>query len=62
MDSNDPQIANTKKPYKKPEAKQFPLRPEEAVLGFCKSATTGGGPSGQNGSCFQVIFCQTAGS
>jgi len=47
---------------KKPEAKQFPLRPEEAVLGFCKSATTGGGPSGQNGSCFQVIFCQTAGS
>jgi hypothetical protein len=25
-----------KKPYTKPEVKQIPLRPEEAVLGFCK--------------------------
>jgi len=28
-----------KKPYERPEIKRFPLRPEEAVLGFCK--TTG---------------------
>jgi hypothetical protein len=32
-----------RKPYEKPEANRFPMRPEEAVLGFCKS-TTGGGP------------------
>jgi hypothetical protein len=49
----------TKKPYVKPEVTRFPLRPEEAVLGFCKSATAAG-PSG--GNCRVVGFCQTAGS
>ena len=49
-----------KKPYLKPEAQRFPLRPEEAVLGFCKTAVT----SGPNalGSCKPAGFCQTAGS
>jgi len=43
-----------KKPYVKPEVKQVPLRPEEAVLGACK---IGGsyGPTAPNckplGSC-----------
>jgi hypothetical protein len=50
---------NSRKPYQKPEAKRFPLRPEEAVLGFCKSATSAG-PSG--GTCRTVDFCRTAGS
>jgi hypothetical protein len=49
----------TKKPYQKPEARRFPLRPEEAVLGFCKSNASAG-PSG--GSCQTVGFCRTAGS
>jgi hypothetical protein len=31
-----------KKLYKKPEVKQVPLRPEEAVLGGCKVAATAG--------------------
>jgi hypothetical protein len=31
-----------RKPYVKPEVKQVPLRPEEAVLGFCKTATVAG--------------------
>lgn len=31
-----------KKPYTKPEVKQVPLRPEEAVLGACKISGTGG--------------------
>jgi hypothetical protein len=31
-----------RKPYSKPEARQIPLRPEEAVLGGCKSATQAG--------------------
>ena len=48
-----------KKPYVKPEVTRFPLRPEEAVLGFCKSATAAG-PSG--GTCRVSGFCQTAGS
>ena len=48
-----------KKPYLKPEVTRFPLRPEEAVLGFCKSATAAG-PSG--GTCRVSGFCQTPGS
>jgi hypothetical protein len=31
-----------RKPYSKPEVRQIPLRPEEAVLGACKSASTAG--------------------
>jgi hypothetical protein len=48
-----------KKPYAKPVANRFPLRPEEAVLGFCKS-NTAAGPSG--GNCRVAGLCQTAGS
>jgi hypothetical protein len=47
-----------RKPYEKPEATRFPLRPEEAVLGFCK--TTGSGPHG--GPCGKVAGCPNAGS
>ena len=61
MESNESNIEGTKKPYKKPEAKQFPLRPEEAVLGFCKSIGGQAG-SGHPAGCFQAIFCQTSGS
>ena len=49
----------TKKPYEKPEVRRFPLRPEEAVLGFCKSSSSSG--PGQ-GTCDAVGFCSTAGS
>jgi len=31
-----------KKPYKKPAMKRVALRPEEAVLGFCKKAAASG--------------------
>lgn len=48
-----------KQQYEKPMVTRFPLRPEEAVLGFCKS-TTSAGVSG--GSCFNAGFCQTPGS
>lgn len=61
MESNDSQMETPRKPYRKPEAKQFPLRPEEAVLGFCKSIGGQSG-SGHPAGCFQSIFCQTAGS
>jgi len=32
----------TRKPYAKPEVSQIQLRPEEAVLGFCKSTSRSG--------------------
>lgn len=31
-----------KKPYMKPEVTQVPLRPEEAVLGACKTVSVSG--------------------
>ncbi len=44
-----------KLPYEKPSIKRFPLRPEEAVLGFCKSTTAygpgSGGCRGLSGGC-----------
>ena len=39
------QQGSMKKKYEKPEAKRFPLRPEEAVLGFCKT-NAASGPTG----------------
>ena len=48
-----------RKPYQKPEATRFPLRPDEAVLGFCKS-TTGGGPFHPH--CTNSGGCSAAGS
>jgi hypothetical protein len=47
-----------KKTYAKPEIRQVSLRPEEAVLGNCKSSTTSTGPGGTCqtglGSCHTV--------
>jgi hypothetical protein len=48
-----------KKPYEKPRVTRFPLRPEEAVLGFCKS-TGNNGPSG--GNCASLGQCRIPGS
>ena len=39
--SND-QAEGEKRPYAKPQIQEVPLRPEEAVLGGCKTASTGG--------------------
>jgi hypothetical protein len=45
-----------RKPYHKPALLQVPLRPEEAVLGNCKtsgvSGPGGGGTCAPAGSCF----------
>jgi hypothetical protein len=48
-----------RKPYHKPEIKQVLLRPEEAVLGACKTASSTG-PS--RFPCAGAIPCTTAGS
>ena len=48
-----------KKAYEKPVVRRFPLRPEEAVLGFCKSnASTGPSAFG----CRGADACSAAGS
>lgn len=47
MEENIGQDTKKKKPYSKPDIKKVPLRPEEAVLGFCKtSGQFGPGSSG----------------
>ena len=48
-----------KKAYEKPSLTRYPLRAEEAVLGFCKS-NAASGPSG--GGCRGVSTCFTSGS
>lgn len=48
-----------KKAYEKPVVRRFPLRPEEAVLGFCKS-NAAVGPSAFG--CRGVSQCFTGGS
>jgi hypothetical protein len=50
----------SKKTYTKPELKQIPLRPQESVLGFCKSDTVYGPVFS---FCENVgLVCQTLGS
>ena len=39
---NDKRAEQHKKPYTKPQIQQVPLRPEEAVLGACKTWSTSG--------------------
>lgn len=55
----DDQNGREKKQYEKPVVTRFPLRPEEAVLGFCKSNASAG-PSG--GGCRSVTSCSSPGS
>ena len=58
----DEPTGGEKRPYEKPEIKQVALRPEEAVLGACKSASggSGGGPGG--GNCRTPAPCSSLGS
>jgi hypothetical protein len=56
---NDPIDGAPKKPYKKPEVTQVLLRPEEAVLGSCKTASVSG--PGQ-AKCTVPSPCSTTGS
>jgi hypothetical protein len=56
-DTPNPVLA-TKAPYVKPEVTQVPLRPQEAVLGFCKTAMGTAGP----GAPTNCTTCATSGS
>jgi hypothetical protein len=48
-----------KKPYLKPEVKQVQLRPEEAVLGGCKTGSMAG-PT--QAACNVPVNCNTLGT
>lgn len=48
-----------KKPYRRPEMLVVALRPDEAVLGACKTASANG--PGSKGSCSPAI-CRSRGS
>ena len=52
-------VGKGKKPYQKPEVKQVQLRPEEAVLGGCKTATMAG-PT--QAACNNPLNCNTLGT
>jgi len=50
---------NGRKPYKKPAIKTIPLRPQEAVLGFCKTSQSQGP---RIGTCTRPGMCLIEGS
>jgi hypothetical protein len=41
-ETSEKMTEKTRQPYVKPEVSQVQLRPEEAVLGFCKSTSRSG--------------------
>lgn len=51
-----------KRPYEKPEVKQVALRPEEAVLGACKTSSGAGGSGPGGGNCRRPAPCSSLGS
>jgi hypothetical protein len=59
MGQNLNETGGAKKAYEPPSVEKVPLRPEEAVLGFCKNGTTAG-PRG--GNCRATGVCSTQGS
>ena len=57
-ESSPPDGGPKRKPYEKPTLSQVALRPDEAVLGNCKTASVAG-PA--NSDCV-LLGCMTAGS
>lgn len=57
--ADDNQPLKSRRPYRKPAITQVSLRPEEAVLGACKTMSVGG--PGQ-GTCGFPAPCSSPGS
>lgn len=62
MNSKQLESEKAKKPYRKPEFIQVPLRPEEAVLGHCKTSGSAGPGGSVANHCAPVGNCSTIGS
>ena len=58
--TEDAKTSDKRKPYESPKLVMISLRPEEAVLGTCKSMTTGAGPVGS--ACLMTGACMSIGS
>jgi hypothetical protein len=62
MEEKEEERPAEKRPYRKPRLKRVALRPEEAVLGGCKTASS----SGPSGAVCEPLGpgsnCSTAGS
>jgi hypothetical protein len=59
MDDVNPRVP-AKKPYSAPQVRRVELRPDEAVLGMCKTPGTTG-PGGPDCN-MAIIACSTLGS
>jgi len=57
--NNEADKQEEKRPYISPRLTTISLRPEEAVLGHCKSPTAG---SGTSGTCCIIGGCPSQGS
>lgn len=55
------EITRGRKKYEPPKVTVISLRPEEAVLGNCKSMVVSG-PSAGPSSCMATVACQSIGS
>lgn len=51
-----------RRPYVKPALSEVPLRMEEAVLGSCKTASSGAGPLGATCRSTSPTGCNSLGS
>lgn len=58
-DGHEPEAALAKRPYEPPSVERIALRPEEAVLGACKTGSSGGPRASR---CRSVATCSTIGS
>jgi hypothetical protein len=58
-DEQSERTPNQRRPYLRPEITRVPLRPEEAVLGACKSAGIGGPV---DADCTVPVGCSSIGS
>ena len=57
-ETRDVTTERPRKPYAKPQIQEVPLRPVEAVLGGCKTASTGG-PGGSDPKCTKPAPCSS---
>jgi hypothetical protein len=60
--SSEPTSVDGKIPYQPPKIKTVNLRPEEAVLGHCKTFSGGSNMNGAGGCAPFPLICNSVGS
>jgi hypothetical protein len=59
-DRQETEADPARRPYEPPSVERVELRPDEAVLGSCKTGSAGGGPRAFR--CRSAATCSTLGS